>query len=116
MSTPDDAPRAYTTEEMRELFLAYLHNMISYWATVELRSPPREFKHGAVHERLEGLAHSILVAFDGAAGELPAFDLVPAPHEEDEAYCREEGENWWSAAEPINGDVRLHECEGWRSS
>ena len=30
--------------------------------------------------------------------DVPAFMLIPAPHEDDAEYCRNMNENWWPPA------------------
>lgn len=94
------APRAYTAEEVREKFLDYVRALSRYWATLPGDKTPQE--------RLDGLAFSILVAIDGGSTHLPAFDLAPAPHPDDEDFYRRRGENWYEAGVVIN-DCQLHE-------
>jgi len=59
---------------------------------------------------MSGLVHSILVMLDGCAASsgLPAFDLSPSPHPDDEAYYRKEGRNWWPTGTVLN-DCHLHD-------
>ena len=92
-------PRPMTREEMRNAFLQHIRDMVEYW---DLHAP-----HGSRKERLEGLAFSILVALDGESMALPAFNLIAAPHPDDAAVCRSQGENWWTARS-INNDAELH--------
>jgi hypothetical protein len=92
-------PRAYTPEEQRQMFLDHLKGIARYWASPNL--PARE----TLLERLEGFAFSVCTMLDGCT-DLPAFDVIPAPHPSDEAYAREQGENWW-VSEPLPGC--LHE-------
>jgi hypothetical protein len=99
-SAPTDEPRAYTAEEMRALFLSHVQATVGHWAPI---SGP-----GGARTAAEGVAFSILVALDGGAGGLPAFDLVPSPHPDDEAWHRREGENWWPEGVVIN-ECQLHE-------
>ena len=93
--------RAYTQEEVREQLLGHIQHLCHYWATVKLTDTP-----DTIRERLDGLAFSILTMIDGCSG-LPAFDLIPAPHEEDKAFAINEGENWYDK-EVIN-ECQLHE-------
>lgn len=77
--------RAYTKAEMRDLFVNEVLARARYWATVK-RSD---------EDKLLGLAHSVLVILDGLASGMPAFEVIPVPHESDEAYHRKNGSNWW---------------------
>lgn len=90
-------PRVYTTDEVREMFLKYVDNSVNYWT------------NGISHEwsaarAVRGVAFSILVALDGEAADLPAFMVIPSPHETDEAYHREQGENWFPSMVVSNVD------------
>ena len=103
-------PRAYTVEEMRNMFLDHMKAMAQYWASVDLTG--KEFavdikKDGESLYRLEGLAHSILVMLDGGTLVTPAFDLIPSPHPDDEEHLRENGENWWTKV--IINECQLHD-------
>lgn len=106
-------PRAYTTEEMRRMFLDHLTGIVRYWEMTKIDRP--EFVEavqkagGELRYRMEGALFSILVMLDGCSGGMPAFDIYPSPHEEDAAYHRENGENWWSAEEDIHGGEMLHD-------
>lgn len=93
-------PRAYTAKEERAALIAHFRNMARYWAT----QPDK-----TAQERCDGLAFSILAALDGVAADLPAFDLVVRVHESDEAYHKEQGENWHQCGLVINGDVHMHD-------
>ena len=103
----NDEPRVLTAEEMRERFLRHVRTMVEYWGGDAL-TPMRPSERDAYREVAEGVAYGILVALDGEAGDLPAFDLVPWPHPDDEAHARGEGENWWPAGVVIN-ECQLHE-------
>ena len=94
------APRAYTAEEVRQQFIDHVRALSRYWATLPGNKTPQE--------RCDGLAFSILVAIDGGAMALPAFDLAPAPYPDDEEFHRSHGENWYEAGMVIN-DCQLHE-------
>jgi hypothetical protein len=93
-------PRAYTVEEMREMFLDKVRSYRDYWLN-ESRAP-------TIERKLDGLCFSILNIFDGTSIGTPAFDLVPSPHPDDKEYHQAEGENWWEPA-CINGDVHMHD-------
>lgn len=101
-------PRVYTKEEMRDMFMEHLVSILRYWLNEE-RRPDAEGK-------LSGLVFSILVLFDGCSGMMPAFEIVPMPHPSDEAYNKDQGENWWldqneemKNVMAINDDTALHE-------
>lgn len=96
-------PRAYTTEEIRKMFLDTLHMQVSYWTS--LKKPTKE--------TCEGLVHSILCIFDGVNAGLPAFAIAPLPHKDDMNYHIEEGSNYFppNHDKNIKGDIggNLHE-------
>uniref|UniRef100_A0A6M3L8A1 Uncharacterized protein n=1 Tax=viral metagenome TaxID=1070528 RepID=A0A6M3L8A1_9ZZZZ len=92
-------PRVKTAEEVREEFLNHVRETTKYWAALPDKTPL---------ERLEGLTFSLMVIFDGGSMALPAFDIVCSPHPDDEAYCREEGINWYPDGAVIN-ECQLHE-------
>lgn len=81
-----EGPREWKDEEVRKRLLEHFWNMVDYWD----RLP----SHKTTRDRLDGLMHSILVALDGGS-ELPAFALVPMPHESDEKFHRDNEENWY---------------------
>jgi hypothetical protein len=104
--TSTDEPRAYTREEMQRMFLEHLWVMVHYWATTE----PRVEGHAeTVEERIAGFAFTVLADLDGSAVNLPAFNLYPAPHPDDEEFHRNEGENWWPSDVDLHGNSMLHE-------
>jgi hypothetical protein len=102
-ATADETPREYTTDEAREKFLAHVRALVDWWADESRVTDPRE--------KLSGLAFSILSALDGCAGGLPGYIVSPAPHPEDEAYLKAEGQNWYPAAPKVECDIAgsLHE-------
>lgn len=77
-------PRPMTMEEMRAEFIQHVRGTVEYWRNQDADDP------------IGGVAFSILVAIDGMSAGLPAFDLIPRPHPDDEQYHRDEGENWWN--------------------
>lgn len=97
---PESTPHEITVEDGREIFLGHLRVLANYWAK-ESRAPSPK-------EKLEGLVHSILATFDGCSGGMPAFDLVPSPHEDDQSYHEENEENWWGST-AINSTAHLHD-------
>lgn len=95
-------PREYTTDEVREKFLAHLRAMVKYWATVPVTDGTR-----TVEDRISGAVFSTLVALDGGCLDIPGFKVIPTPHKDDKEYQRKRGSNWY----PDTGDIGgcLHE-------
>jgi hypothetical protein len=97
-------PRQYTVDEVRESFLRYVWTIIEYWEKENLE--PTGGATSSVRGKLEGVAFSIMSALDGSPIGLPAFAVLPAPHPDDQEYCRTHGHNWF----PSGGDIGpLHE-------
>lgn len=94
-----ELPRAYTSEEVRDQILDHLRDLVDYWADPDIA------KGYDTKERLSGLAFSILATLDGCS-DLPAFTLVPCPHEDDKEFHISEGENYFDST-PVN--FALHE-------
>jgi hypothetical protein len=92
--------RAYTKEEMRQMFLDQCKSNIDYWY---------KQKDLSTKEMCEGLVHSILCLIDGNTSFPSAINLVLEPHPEDKDYCISEGENWVEAGQVINDEILLHE-------
>lgn len=112
MKTKDKRPRAYTVDEMRQMFLEQLDGITKYWATCDVNQP--EFKavvaaKGEALYRLEGLAFSFLVMLDGGTMDLPSFNLSPSPHSSDKAFNQGEGKNWWPDDDVVINNCQLHE-------
>jgi hypothetical protein len=94
-------PHELTHEEVQKNFLKMVKSYVEYW---------RDLPGKTTKERLHGLAFGILAILDGEVADLPGFSVKPAPHPDDEAYCKEHGENWYprgDKAPDIAGD--LHE-------
>lgn len=102
----EDEPRELTTDEVRERFLAYARDMVRVWSDPDLRQNPLDGR-GDIERRVSGAVFSILVALDGAAGELPRFLVAPHPHPDDREYLRSEGENWFpeNRAAAVKGNI-----------
>jgi len=92
-------PRELTVDEVREMFTQHVDTLIHYWSRL-----PREsvtFLDGGHSDeedrkwRLQGLAHSIFATLDGCSLHLPGFIVAPMPHESDQSYHEENGENWF---------------------
>ncbi len=92
-------PRAWTPAEMKEKFMRLLLETADAWARCEGKTP---------QERCEGVAFSMLAAFDGA-GDFPAVDLVLRPHEDAKAWRQGQGENWIEGGTVINDHDYLHD-------
>lgn len=90
----DDAPREYTREEVEEDFLNHVWNIINYW---------KRESRASEEEKIEGVAHSILVALDGDTS-LPKFILAPDPHPDDKQYNINQNEHFYP--ENYNSDVK----------
>jgi len=75
--------------------------MVKYWQD-ETRSNR--------NEAIEGIAHSMLVLFDGMTAALPGFKIVPDPHPDDKGYALGQNENYWPDDIDIRegGDDYLH--------
>ena len=97
--------REYNEEEVREMFIKKVNSLIEYWHK-ESRTPDTK-------DKLEGLAHSILVVIDGNNSSLPKFVLAPDPHPSDKQYHIDNRDNFFpeNHASKINCDISgcLHE-------
>lgn len=87
-----EAPREYTTDEVRELFIGHVDRMIFYWKN--LQPDPNLSEAEVLEWRLEGLTHSIFATLDGCTS-LPGFIVAPMPHETDREFHQDEGVNWF---------------------
>lgn len=101
-------PRAYTKEEVRDMFLRHVLGMVDYWDGQWGSRPTKK-------EILSGLAFSILVSLDGGAVTLPGFVVAPMPHPDDKDFHEKRGENWFPETQDIPTDISgsLHDryCE-----
>ncbi len=79
--------RAWTEEEVRAKVLDHVAAMTRYWEN-ESRAP-------TTREKLEGLAHSMLVMLDGGAMGVPKFTVTPDPHPSDRQFHIDEGANYF---------------------
>lgn len=107
-------PRAFTADECRTMMFEHMASSLVYWRDLPVdRLSFRNGEQSELHARMEGFLFSLLVMFDGGSANLPAFDISPAPHPGDEAYCRDTlRENWWSASIVIN-DTQMHKEFPW---
>jgi len=94
--------RAYTEEEVRDLFLEVVQSYVKEWSS---DSPAMRSK--TTEERISGAVFSLLVILDGESIDLPGFSVTPLPHPGDEEYHRKRGEKWF----PFNIDIagELHD-------
>lgn len=92
--------RAYTADEMRELFLDHIAGIVNYVAGENQKT---------CAEKLDLLVFSILNVINGTAMFMPAFELRPLPHPDDKAWNQEMGQNWWPTGVDIaDGPEQLH--------
>ena len=107
---PEDTPRELTPEEVEDHFLEHVRVMVEYWAGEGPSNVPAEQTH---RDRLEGLAHSMLVAIDGGSMALPKFVFAPNPHPDDRDFYRSEGRNYFpdNNSADVKADISggLHE-------
>ena len=88
--------RAYTKEEVRDMFLKYAKMIASEWANIE---------RDTVEEQIRGAIFSFLVLFDGESSiPFPCLDIVLRPCPEDKKYYKERNENWFEDGMVINDD------------
>lgn len=100
MGSKEHRPRAYTADEIREMFLERVRSIADFWAN--------ESKAKTNKERCDGVAFSILNLLDGTTVGFPACDVLVSPHPDDKAYRKERGENWFEPGTMFN-DTLLHE-------
>ncbi len=98
----NDGPRELTADEVRDRFLDHARAMVRFWSDPDLRQNPLEDRTD-IERRVSGAVFSILVALDGALGDLPGFIVAPRPHPDDREFLRGEGENWF----PENHDAAV---------
>jgi hypothetical protein len=88
-----EVPRAYTREEMTRMFINQARTLVKYWDEVDLKSARTD--ETEQRQRLSGLLFSLFSMMDGSTVGMPGFILVPCVAEEDVAFHREQGDNWW---------------------
>jgi hypothetical protein len=96
-SLPMGPPRAYTEGEVRAMFIYRMRDIAKYWA--------ESSRNQTVEDRCSGVVFSILALLDGVNGGLPGFKLIPCPHESDEEYLKQRGENWFPDDVDIAGEL-----------
>lgn len=92
-------PRAYTAEETRDKFLKTLASIAEYWGGLKDQSPM---------DAVNGVVFSMLALIDGSNMGFPGLRLYPETADEDEAYHRGLGENYYDRQTLVN-DAPLHE-------
>lgn len=111
------APRQFTGEEERNLFLGHMRTIAAYWSSADSAKggcDPSDALAVARY-RCEGVIFSVLVALDGGSGGLPGYRLFPSCDPSDPAFHRAQGENWHAVNEgpgPLDAElttVQLHE-------
>lgn len=92
--------RAYTDEEMLDMFMSGIRNNIKYWALLPDKT---------IEDRISGAIFSTLCMIDGVSGAFPCcLNLVCDPHQEDKQYCIDNDENYVEDGMVINNTM-LHE-------
>jgi hypothetical protein len=77
-----------------------MKGLAKYWATVDGEK--------SVQDRIEGAMFSTLAMLDGSSIDLPGFDLVACPHEEDKQFHIDNGENWIEPETRISDALHEH--------
>lgn len=100
--------RAYTEQEVIEKMMRKFRSIAHYWATTPLGSEHRfNGPEDELRWRCDGVAFTILAEMDGSSMNLPAMDIVLAPHPDDKQYCIDHDENWFEPEMRIS--TALHE-------
>ena len=84
--------RAYTKEEVQDIFLENVINLVNYWEN----NPSAE----STKDKLEGLAFSILSILDGECNDMPGFSVKACSCSEDIDFAKENEENYF----PLESD------------
>lgn len=98
-------PRAYTKEEARQHILDHVRWIVQHWATLEVGP---HIEPLTIESRCDGVAFSILAMLDGVACTVPGVDMTLGVHPDDEADCRENGQNWYVPGMAIDGMLHEH--------
>jgi hypothetical protein len=89
-------PRAWTEEEIREKFFKQIKLILSEW---------RSYPNKTELERINGIIFSIMAMLDGSSIDIPAFKVIPMPHEDDKEYHVKKGENYYPDDVDIAGSL-----------
>lgn len=95
-----DTPRAYTSEEIRDVVLEEVRQIARHWADPKLDRD--------LLGRCNGVAFSILALLDGCSIGIPAIDLVIQPHEGDKDHNIRNGDNWFEPGTVIDDGLHDH--------
>lgn len=102
-------PLVYTTEECREMVLDCVRYLVDYWDSV---ADDPSLSPRTQHDRMSGLAFSILAMLDGSNSSLPGFIVAPIPSPDSRKYPLEPGEKYWpenhKLEKKINSDIAGH--------
>jgi hypothetical protein len=96
-SKKTNKPREFTDEEVKEKFLKHIWSVIKYWEE-ESRKPD-------LHDKMTGLAFSILSMIDGCNASMPGFKLIPSVHKDDKEYRKSRGYNWFPYVDDLEHDI-----------
>lgn len=92
------APREWTAEEMRVLFL---NKITDFYYEALVQSNLSDLEHGAYFIR------SILNMLENGKGDFPRVFLLAVPHEDDKEYSLEQGEDYYEeTGTPLTGQQR----------
>ena len=91
--------RPMTSSEMREAFLDGVRQCVDIWT---------HSNNASERDKLEGLAHSLLVLLDGQSNGIPPFHLIPELCEDHIDEAKEVGNNWW-VEDDITEGTMLHD-------
>lgn len=91
--------KSKSVEQVRGEFIDQVKVIASYWARLPNKTEM---------ERCDGVAFSILNILDGCSN-MPAFDLLVSPHEDDKQFNIDEGEDYYEPKMMIN-DCMLHDA------
>ena len=89
--------RELSEEQVRERFLDNVRDIVDYWSSDKIVCSR------SIHERLSGVAFSILSSIDCCSFNIPGFILAPYPHEDDRQFHISRFENYY----PDNNDSNI---------
>lgn len=96
-------PRVLTKEEIQAQLMDHFAYLVTYWDKTSASSTGK----------MVGLVHYMMKTFGGFGVDLPSFDMVTAPHEDDVKEERNQGKNWMPNGLDINDgnlDIRWIEA------
>lgn len=86
--------RAFTSQEIEETIYLQLATYARFWSA--------HVSNHNDYEKCLGMAHSILSMLAGCNINLPAFELHPSPHPDDEEYHLKIDENYYDNNTVVN--------------